>query len=87
MQAAVDAWLRGDAATLGRELVDPMKKPESKVVYDRLIAQRNRSMASKIEWYLATPDKYFVVVGSGHLVGDDSILAILRKNGRAVEQM
>ena len=37
-------------------------------------------MAEKIEGYLKEKGSYFVVVGAGHLIGEKSIIDILRKN-------
>jgi hypothetical protein len=44
-------------------------------------------MARKIEAYLATAGTRFIIVGAGHLVGDDGIVALLRKQGYAVQQL
>jgi hypothetical protein len=32
-------------------------------------------------------DREFVLVGAGHLVGDDSVIALLKAKGYKVEQM
>ncbi len=38
-------------------------------------------MASKIEDYLKTKETYFVIVGAGHLVGNQGIIEILKGKG------
>ena len=56
-------------------------------IYEKLIYERNRSMASKIEDYLKTKETYFVVVGAGHLVGSQGIIELLKGKGFVVEQL
>jgi len=40
----------------------------------------------KIEALIRQGGTYFVVVGAGHLVGDQSVIAMLRAKGYAVER-
>jgi uncharacterized protein YbaP (TraB family) len=56
-------------------------------VYEKLVTNRNKTMASKIEDYLKTNKTYFVVVGAAHLVGEKGIINLLKGRGFAVEQM
>ncbi len=44
-------------------------------------------MASKIEDYLNAKEIYFVIVGAGHLVGNQGIIEILKRKGFVVEQL
>ena len=55
-------------------------------MYEKLIYERNRTMAQKIEEFLKTKETYFVIVGAGHLVGEKGIVGILKKRGYRVEQ-
>jgi len=43
-------------------------------------------MTRKIEAMLKQPGNYFVVVGSGHLIGDRGIVNALREKGYGVER-
>jgi hypothetical protein len=56
-------------------------------IYERLVYERNRNMASKVEDYLRTKETYFVVVGAAHLVGKQGIIEILKGKGFVVEQL
>jgi uncharacterized protein YbaP (TraB family) len=81
----IPAWKSGDVKTL--EFI--LKKDEDEktaFINERLIYERNRGMASKIEDFLKTAETYFVVVGAGHLVGDRGIIEILKGKGYSVEQ-
>jgi hypothetical protein len=56
-------------------------------ISEKLIYERNRTMASKIEGFFRTGEIYFVIVGAGHLVGDQGIVEILKGKGYLVEQL
>jgi uncharacterized protein YbaP (TraB family) len=56
-------------------------------MYEKLVDERNRNMASRIEEFLRTKETYFIVVGAGHLVGNKGIIEILRGKGYQVEQL
>jgi hypothetical protein len=81
------SWKEGDADTLA-SVVDSslVVDPRLKKVYDTLITKRNYTMTKKIRSYLRTKQNYFVVVGAGHVVGDEGIVNILRKRGFKVIQ-
>jgi uncharacterized protein YbaP (TraB family) len=84
----VKAWTSGD--TKGVESIITRSLAEDKglfPIYEKLIYERNRNMASKIEDYLKTKESYFVVVGAGHLVGKQGIIEILKGKGFLVEQL
>ncbi len=56
----------------------------SKVSYQKLIDDRNATMAQRI-LPLLKEKSTFVAVGAGHLPGDKGIINILRKNGYVVD--
>jgi hypothetical protein len=68
-------------------VVDELHDPLLKAFQDQLIYKRNIAMAQQLETYMATPKKYFVVVGAGHLVGERSILALLREKRYQIDQL
>ena len=53
---------------------------------DRLLLQRNKDWVKKIEPMLAEPENIFIVVGAGHLVGPQSVVALLKQKGYKVKQ-
>jgi len=80
----VEAWVEGDVCRLEREALQPLKRV-SPVLYDRLITDRNRRWAERIETMLAGSGETFVAVGAGHLIGADGVPALLRARGLKVE--
>jgi len=81
--AIAEAWRAGDTAALERVSLATMK--DSPRVYQTLIVDRNRKWLPKIEACLGE-GHCFVVVGAGHLVGADGLLALLRARGYSVVQ-
>ncbi len=78
------AWLAGDLATLDRLLKEGLEdNPE---LAEAMLYARNRRWVPKIEALLETPGTYFVAVGTAHLVGADSVIDLLRKDGYRVER-
>ena len=89
MEKIVEAWKAGDEAAMHRlTAADPVKKrPALKPVFQKLVDDRNVTMAKKIEDYLKSRKSHFVVVGAGHLSGPNSIPRLLQKRGYKVEQV
>jgi len=88
MPRLVNAWSLGDTGTLESILLRSLKEdPQLSVVYDKIIYERNRNMAGKIEEFIRTGRDYFIVVGAGHLVGEEGIIELLRRKGYDVEQL
>jgi uncharacterized protein YbaP (TraB family) len=82
----VDAWRSGDTEKLEDIMVTELKSrwPE---LYKKLITDRNRNWMFLIDGYQKTPQTEFVLVGAGHLVGPDGIIAALKKKGYKVEKL
>jgi uncharacterized protein YbaP (TraB family) len=84
----LDAWNSGD--TVGMESILQKSVLEDKgmaSVYDKLVYERNRNMALKVEGYLKTGETHFVVVGAAHLLGEKGIINLLRQKGYDTEQL
>ena len=79
-----DAWASGDTAALEKLLLPAMKS--SPDLYNRLLVERNANWVESVETCVQQKTSCFVVVGAAHLVGPDSLVAMLRKKGYKVEQ-
>ena len=76
----VTAWAGGDVDTLERVAVMDMKR-ETPQAYEALLVRRNTNWADQIQTLLAGSGTTFVAVGAAHLVGDDSVQALLQARG------
>lgn len=81
----VDSWKRGDVAVFKEVILKSYG--EYPRVYDELIVSRNKNWLKKIQNYLRGKKKYMIVVGAGHLVGEDGLIKLLSDKGYKVEQM
>ena len=85
MEQMVEAWSRGEVEVL-EELTQESFK-EFPGLYQRLIVERNKNWSLKIEPILNRPGTTMVVVGALHLVGSESIVELLEKQGYTVKQL
>lgn len=84
VKTIADAWARGDTAAVENLLLATTTAAPG--MYQRLLAERNVSWVPAVETCLTQRTTCFVVVGAAHLVGPDSLVALLKKKGYAVEQ-
>ncbi len=81
-------WKSGDAAGMEKLLFHNIaRKPELKQLYVKMLDERNVTMAKKLEEYLRQGKRCFVVVGVGHLLGDNGLLKIMKRKGYVVSQL
>ena len=78
------AWRIGDVAALAQLLSHEFN--QFPALYRPLTVDRNRRWAPHIEALLNEHDDYLVVVGALHLVGKDSVIDLLQKDGYTVTQ-
>jgi hypothetical protein len=62
-------------------------KSVSPELYAALLTNRNANWAVEIEDMLKGKGVTFIAVGAGHLIGDDSVLAMLKAKGIASDRM
>lgn len=87
-RSLLEAWQTGDASRL-KDLVQSEidTDPDAKKLYDALFTKRNHAMTDKIIKLSESGGSYFVVVGAGHLVGQEGIVELLRGKGYEVTQL
>lgn len=76
------AWAAGDVTTLTKVLEEGFA--EVPQLRTRLLVGRNRKWVPQLRAMLASGKTHFVTVGVGHLVGRDSVVAMLRAKGYRV---
>ena len=93
MSDIVRYWKSGDEAAMNRLLFEDTLNdyPAFDTIYESLFYERNRQMAEKIATMLEQPGRkgasYFVVVGSGHLIGDRGIVNLLKQKGYSAKRL
>ena len=76
------AWKNGDTLKIESLTLEEIEEnPELEPVIEKLLDERNFSMVEKIEEFLQDDETYFVIVGAGHLVGDNGIINLLKEKG------
>lgn len=80
------AWLAGDLAKLGPGLVGQMRA-ENPGLYEALLKRRNQAWAEKLVDVMAGSGVDLVNVGALHMVGDDSLPALLAARGYTVQRI
>ena len=78
----IGAWRSGDLAALEATLLE--EYASFPALYRALVTDRNRRWIPQIERLLSQKDDTLLVVGALHLVGEDGLLALLRKRGYTV---
>ena len=88
MAEMVRYWKTGDVEKMNKLLFEESlsEYPAFAAIYDSLFYERNQQMTSKIDAMLKGSGSYFVVVGSGHLIGDKGIVNALRLKGYEVKR-
>ena len=79
-------WAKGDLAAMEDMFVTEMKE-EDPALYDAILTKRNANWVVKIEEMLKGSGTIFVAVGAGHLIGPDSVIAMLDARGNKAERV
>lgn len=79
------AWAVGGTDYLTREMVVPMKS-KSPIFYDALITQRNQNWSAQFVKFMEGSGTGFAAVGTAHLLGEDSVIEMLREQGYEVSR-
>ncbi|MEI6891055.1 MAG: TraB/GumN family protein [Pontiella sp.] len=81
----IEAWETGDMKTLDRLMSKSFDGyPE---LYDQFITDRNKAWAKQLSKMIHEDDTYMVVVGAGHLPGEEGLIQRLKAKGFTVEQL
>ncbi len=86
MEDLIKSWRAGDEAGIDEYLSDNMRK-ESPKLYKKLITDRNRDWIPHLETLMDSGKRTLVIVGVGHLVGEDSVINLLKSRGYKVKKM
>jgi uncharacterized protein len=79
------AWAKGDVAALESTFFKSLEADP--IVRERMITQRNRNWADWIDTRMHKPGTILVVVGTGHLIGPQSVQALLIPLGHKSDRL
>lgn len=85
LEELLAAWKNGDADYLERELLGSLK--EHPALYKDLVLRRNRSWIEPVQALRRDTGDVLVIVGALHLIGDDSVVEMLRAEGFEIERL
>lgn len=83
------AWKEGDDKALDDLITKDVKEhPELAPVQEKILYERNVTMAQKLDGCLQSgTGTYLVAIGSAHLVGNRSVIQLLKQRGYKVSQI
>jgi uncharacterized protein len=84
VDSMVHAWQRGDTQWFENQLQSELGKDPR--LYQAVLGSRNRKWLPKIEALLNDDKNYLVIVGTGHLIGQGSVIDLLKKDGIGATQ-
>ncbi|HME41256.1 MAG TPA: TraB/GumN family protein [Steroidobacteraceae bacterium] len=84
VDSMVHAWKRGDTQWFETQMLSELGRDPR--LYQSLLGERNRKWVPKIEALLREDKNYLVIVGTGHLVGQGSVIDLLKKDGIGATQ-
>ncbi|MDH3974280.1 MAG: TraB/GumN family protein [Deltaproteobacteria bacterium] len=82
----ISAWRAGDIQKLSDLFVKDIKKEFPKL-YKNLLTDRNKKWLKKIDAYMKTPEKEFLLVGVAHMLGKEGLINQLKKRGYEVTKL
>jgi len=85
IDSMVRAWQHGDAQWFATQMQSEFGRNSR--LYDSIIGARNRKWLPQIEALLGDDKNYLVIVGTGHLVGQGSVIELLKKDGIGATQL
>lgn len=86
MDDMLTSWVDGTPDKLIELFMADLAGPDEAFI-ERLIYERNRNWMTPIKAMLANNEAALVIVGTGHLIGERSVVDLLEKDGFTVERI
>lgn len=82
------AYRAGDGPSLNKVVNEEFgDSREGMMAKQRVFDNRHPPMAERIDSYFKSPERHFVVIGVGHMFGDNNLLDALAKRGVTVKRV
>ena len=82
----LNAWQQGDTATLEQLLAEMSDTPAGQRFMTELVVTRNRNWVEQLE-QIWVDERCSVAVGAMHLIGQQSLVELLRQRGYRIERL
>jgi uncharacterized protein YbaP (TraB family) len=86
MEGLIKSWRAGDEIWIDEYLSENVRKEFPKL-YKRLLTDRNMGWIPHLETLMDSGKRTLVIVGVGHLVGEDSVIDLLKARGYKLKKM
>ncbi len=86
MEGLIKSWMAGDEAGIDEYIASNMRK-EFPELYKKLLTDRNRDWIPHLETLIDSGKRTLVIVGVGHLVGEESVIRLLKSRGYKIKKM
>lgn len=83
IQSMITAWSIGDTKMIEQQVVKSIKDISHRA-YTALFETRNENWTLQISELMKGSENYFIAVGAGHLVGKQSVINMLQREGFSV---
>lgn len=80
------SWQTGDLAALEKDIVGDFRN-EAPDAFQKIFVERNENWVVVIKEIMAGEGDYFIAVGAGHLIGEDSVIDMLRDDGFEIDRV
>lgn len=88
LNALAEAWYQGDENALYEGIFGAFRIEKiGQKLYPLIFVERNTQMATTIVTYITSSKKVFLIVGVGHMLGEDGLVALLKKKGYRVTKI
>ena len=88
--ALIDAWRSGNNVQLAKLMEGDLQQPHQREFIQKLLWERNHSMADTVQQLMQDKQikqPLFIIIGAGHLVGRQSIPALLAEKSVIVTKL
>ena len=86
LEEMIGAWRTGNLEKM-EKLINKEMKEQHPEIFEELIVKRNKAWVPIIEEWAKSREVAFVLVGAGHLCGEEGLLGLLEKRGFRVERV
>jgi len=85
MDKMIESWGKGDISALEEVVLDPLRQTPR--AYHAMFTARNQAWTAHIKRLLEEDADSFVAAGAGHMIGENGLVSLLRREGVRVDRI